>query len=55
MSLRDRTTAEPLSKQSMWHSEATSRFIRNMASGGASSARHTSVLIGVTWLTTIAV
>jgi hypothetical protein len=43
-----RSTAEPLSKQSMWHNEATSRFILNIASGGASSARHTSVLIGVT-------
>ncbi len=50
-----RKTADPLSKQSMWHSEATSRFILNIASGGASSARHTRVLIGVTWLTTIVV
>src|SRR6185437_121404 len=48
VSFKDRKTAEPLSKQSIWHSEATSRFILNIASGGASSARHTRVLIGVT-------
>jgi hypothetical protein len=48
VSFKVRKTADPLSKQSMWHSEATSRFIRNIASGGASSARHTNVLIGVT-------
>src|SRR5262249_17925489 len=48
VSLRDRTTAGPSAYQSTTDSDPTSRCIRYSAEGGASRARRTSVLIGVT-------
>jgi hypothetical protein len=48
VSLSDLTMAGPSANQAISHSDATSRYSRNIAAGGASIARHTSVLIGVT-------
>jgi hypothetical protein len=55
VSFSDRTSAGPSLNQSISHSEATSRWMRNSAAGGASIARHARVLIGVTWLTSSSV
>jgi hypothetical protein len=48
VSFRLRTSAGPSANHWISESEPTSRWIRNIVAGGASIARHASVLIGVT-------